>query len=239
MTPTTYNLITAVLGIGVLLALVVMIVSLIAMIVRWKTPQRRGHVVRLVISLVAIPLLIGIQQAVLWFVFLPALGQQQMAKVNASRAQKLAETTLLNLGDAVPEMSLTSVDGENITLPMPGKVVLVNFFATWCGPCQVELPHLERIWSDLREDDRFRLVVIGREETEESVRTFREEYGFSFPMAADPASEIYSRFAKESIPRTVVISSAGKIVYSKAGFYEEDITALEASLKDQLTSTDR
>ena len=176
------------------------------------------------------------QYAILFLVYLPALGRQKMAEVNAGRAEQLAATTLINVGDTIPQTSLTTIDGETITLPMPGKVVLINFFATWCGPCLVELPHIEHIWSDLRHDDRFRLVVVGREETAETVLTFRQEHGFSFPMAADPEREVYSLFAAEGIPRTMVVSPEGKIIYSKAGFYESDIVELNAILKGQLAA---
>jgi thiol-disulfide isomerase/thioredoxin len=122
-----------------------------------------------------------------------------------------------------------------VTLPAPGKVVLINFFATWCGPCQLELPHIEKIWSDLKHEDGFQLVVIGREETPEAVRAFRQERGFSFPMAADPDRAIYSLFAKELIPRTLVISPKGQVVYSTAGFLETDLEELNAMLKEQLS----
>ena len=79
-------------------------------------------------------------------------------------------------------------------------------------------------------------MVIGREETAETVRTFRQEHAFSFPMAADPGREVYSLFATESIPRTMVVSPEGQIVYSKAGFYESDIVELNAILKGQLAA---
>ncbi len=82
---------------------------------------------------------------------------------------------------------MTDADGNEFsTAQANGKVVLINFFATWCGPCQMELPHVEAVWKEHRDNDRFALLVIGREETTDSVRTFREEQGFSFPIAPDP-----------------------------------------------------
>ena len=236
MTASTYDAITAALAAGVLLAVVAMVVSLVAVVARWKTPQCRGHLIRLVISLAAIPVLIGTQQAILWLVFLPALGRQQMTEINAARAKRFAETTFVKVGDTVPAFSVTTIDGDVISAPLPGKVVLINFFATWCGPCQMELPHIERIWSNLRNDDRFRLVVVGREETVKSVRAFRQQHEFSFPIAADSERKVYSLFAKESIPRTVLVSPQGQVVYSKAGFDETDIEELHAVLKEQLAA---
>lgn len=235
MNSASYSAISVALGIGVLAAFVVMIVSLIAMIVRWKTARRRRHVIRLLIALAAIPCLIGIQQAVLWWVYLPALGRQKLAEVNAARAESLAATSLVHAGDPAPQFSLTTADGDEFSMAdAAGDVVLINFFATWCGPCQVELPHIEQIWDARKNDDHFRLLVIGREETNESVRQFREEKGFTFPIAADPDRAVYSLFATESIPRTLVVSPEGVIVYSKAGFMEEDFDELNAVLEEQL-----
>ena len=233
MSASTYNTITEALGIGVLIVFIVMVASLIAMIVRWKTPQRRGHVVRLLVALAAIPILIGIQQATLWLVFLPAFGRQQRAEFNVAREQRLADTSVVQVGDSAPQFSLTTVDGIAFSLPERGKVTLINFFATWCGPCQMELPHIEKIWAANKNEQHFRLLVIGREENTESVREFRDKKGFSFPMAPDPDRAVYSLFANESIPRTLVVSPDGRIVYSKAGFDENDLKELNAVLQEQ------
>lgn len=234
MSTFAYNTITALLEIGVLVSFIVMVISSIAMIVRWKTPQRRGHGVRLLVALMAIPCLIGIQQAMLWLVFLPALGREQMAEFNAARAEKLAKTSVLQVGDTAPQFSLPTADGDEFSLPDPGRIILINFFATWCGPCQIELPHVEQIWTANKNNARFRLLVIGREETMEAVRAYREKNGFSFPIAADSDRSVYSLFASESIPRTLVVSPDGQIVYSKAGFTEEDLVELNAVLEKQL-----
>jgi peroxiredoxin len=205
------------------------------MIVRWKTAQRRRHVIRLLLALAAIPCLIGIQQAALWWVYLPALGRQKLAEFNAARAEQLAATSLVYVGDPAPQFSLTTAEGAEFSMAdAAGDVVVINFFATWCGPCQVELPHIQQIWDARRTDDHFRLLVIGREETNDSVRQFRDEKGFSFPIAADPDRTVYSLFAEESIPRTLVVSPDGVIVYSKAGFMEEDLDELNAVLEEQL-----
>ncbi len=231
-----YNSITMILVAGVLIAFGIALYSFIFMLIRWKTPQRRSHAVRLFTAIAAIPFLVGAQQAILWWVFLPALGRQQMAEINAAHAKQFDETTVVKVGDTIPKCSLTTIDGHTISLPLRGKVVLINFFATWCGPCQMEMPHIERIWSELRNDDHFRLVVVGREETAETVRAYHQQHGFSFPIAADPEREVYSLFAKELIPRTIIVSPEGQVVYSNAGFYETEIEKLETVLKQELAT---
>lgn len=219
--------------IGVVTAFVVAVTSLIATIVRWKSANRGRHVFRMSISLAAIPLLIATQQAVQWLVFLPDVGRQHLAENNAVREKRLADTSLVRVGDPVPQFSLLTADGNVFSCPDGDKVTLINFFATWCGPCQIELPHIERIWLAHENDEHFRMLVIGREETTVSVREYRDKNGFSFPIAADPDRAVYSLFAKELIPRTLVVSPDGRIVYSKAGFSEEDVDELNDTLRQQ------
>ena len=118
-----YNIIIAALAIGLLIALAAMAFSLIAIIVRWKTPKRRGHVIRLLVAAAAVPCLIGIQQAILWLVLVPSLGRQQMAEINARRAEKLAESSVVGVGDTAPQFSLTTVDDDAFSLPGGGNVI--------------------------------------------------------------------------------------------------------------------
>jgi len=235
MSFSTFHAISLVCGIAVLVALAAAILSLAFMVFRWRTPRRNGHAVRLLLSLAAIPCLIGIQQAVQWLIFLPALGRQQMAEIDAARARQYSESSLVQIGDPMPDFVVTDADGATFSIhEARGKVIVISFFATWCGPCIAELPHIDKIWKKHRDVKRFQLLVIGREESMDSVRGFRATNGYSFPIAADPDRKIYSLVAKELIPRTIVVSGDGVIVYSKIGFYEEDLNELRTVLAEQI-----
>ena len=234
MSAFTHITITVALATGVLIALIAMVVSLIAMILRWKTPSRRRHVIRLLVALATIPCLIGIQQTIFWRIYLPSWGRRQTAEAIAAHEERRANASLVHVGDSVPQFSLTTADGSEFAMPANGKVTLINFFATWCGPCRIELPHIERIWVEHKDDENFRLLVIGREETTESVRQYRNKNHFTFPVAADPDRTVYSLFARELIPRTLVVSPDGRVVYSKAGFRADDLGGLTVALQEQL-----
>jgi peroxiredoxin len=234
-----YQLFSAALLIGVAIAVVVMIGSLMAIIVPRKSSRRRAHVVRLLIALVMAPCLFGVQQAFLWFVFLPALGRQQMADWEVARAKKLVESSVVSVGEVAPEFSLATVDDETFTLPDRGKVVVITFFATWCGPCRKELPHIEQIWAAHKDNRNFRLLVVGREETRETVLRFCEEHNFTFPTAADPSRDVYSLFATEYIPRTVVVAADGRILYNKLGGSPDDLSQLKSLVESQLREFSR
>ena len=117
-----------------------------------------------------------------------------------------------------------------------GKVLLINYFATWCVPCRNELPHIEKIWNDYRGSGMLRVLVIGREESMDSVKRFRAQNKFSFPIAPDETGEIYALFAKQhgGIPRTFIVSPDGEVVYAKAEFYDRDEREIRSVLARQL-----
>ncbi len=236
MSETAYNTMTMINSAAVLIAFCFALYSFVCMLVRWKTPRRRRHATRLILALIAVPCVFGIQYSVLFYVFMPALGRQKMAEINSLRAEGVADASIIQLGDSVPPFSLMTADGDVFSLPENDKVTLINFFATWCGPCKNELPHIERMWAANKSNEHFRMLVIGREETTESVREYRDQNGFSFPIAADPDRSVYSLFARESIPRTLVVSPDGGIVYSKAGFAEDDLIELKKVLQQQLAN---
>lgn len=143
--------------------------------------------------------------------------------------------TLRHVGEPVPDFQLTSIEGTPFdTVDLRGKVIVLNFFATWCGPCQMELPHLQAVWNEFRNDDDFRMLVVGREESEDSVKAFQQKHGFTFPLASDPDRSVYNKFASQSIPRTYLISRQGTIVHEFTGFYEVEISKLKRLLRKEL-----
>ena len=143
--------------------------------------------------------------------------------------------TRTHVGDPAPDFNLETVDGTPFdSVDLRGHVVVLNFFATWCGPCQMELPQLQAIWDEFRSSGDFRMLGWGREESDDAVKAFQQKHGFTFPMASDPKMPIYNKFAANHIPRTYLISRKGTIVYQWAGHYEAEIAKLRKLIGKEL-----
>ena len=118
---------------------------------------------------------------------------------------------------------------------LKGKTLLITFFATWCGPCRKELPHIQtEIYNKYKKNPNFELLILGREHNWEEVNKFKEANKFSMPFYPDPERKIYSKFAGQYIPRNFVVSAEGKVVYSSIGFDEKDFKKLKETIDAQV-----
>jgi peroxiredoxin len=161
-----------------------------------------------------------------------------VALLTSSLIAEEAESTLVKIGDPAPAFSIMTTDGNEIsTEKLKGKVTLLNFFATWCGPCLAELPHLEtEIWQKFK-DKGLTLVVVGREHSTEELVKFKVEKKLTMPFAADPKREVYARFATKYIPRNVVIGADGKVKFQSVGFKEAEFVQMKTTIESELAQT--
>lgn len=137
-------------------------------------------------------------------------------------------------GDHLPEFKFEKSPGvEVLSSDLQGKNLLIVFFATWCGPCLGEMPHLQKeIWEKLESNSDFELLIFGREHCWNDIKKFKDKHSYTMPFYPDPNREIFSKFADASIPRSYVVNKHGKIVYSTLGYNDKSFEKLLESINE-------
>jgi peroxiredoxin len=116
------------------------------------------------------------------------------------------------MGDTeAPAFSSRTVDGNSMdSNSLRGKVVLVNFWATWCGPCKEEMPALQRLKETFRPDE-FELVAITTDQQRTEIQAFVKDLRLEFPILLDETKDISGAFGVRGLPTTVVIDQQGRL----------------------------
>lgn len=138
-------------------------------------------------------------------------------------------------GDTAPDFTAETTTGASFTLSeQNGKVVLLNFWATWCGPCVGEMPAFEKLYKEYGE--KVAILAVNCLEDKDTVDQFVSEGGYTFPIAYDVEGAINMKYPTDGIPYTLVIGKDGiveKIYLGAADAdtqYQEYKSAIEAVL---------
>lgn len=143
------------------------------------------------------------------------------------------------LKEASPAFVVPKKDGTSISSgDLKGKVVLLNFFATWCPPCREELPRLQKeIWEKYKDNPKFELMVLAREQDWNKIDPFVAEHKYTLPFYPDLKRNVFGLFADQGIPRNVVLDSQGNVIYQSLGYEKKEFDQLIA-LIDRLLLKD-
>lgn len=155
----------------------------------------------------------------------------------AAKAQTDKDSAdLITTGQQVPRFNFEIEQGKTINInDYKGKLVLINLFATWCPPCNEELPSAQKqIWEKHKNNPHFAFLVFGREQDWATVLPFKEKKGFTFPILPDEGRKIYGLFAKQYIPRNYLVDENGKVIYQSMGYTPEEFQKLVQMIDEHL-----
>ena len=141
--------------------------------------------------------------------------------VNAANGENILESTVSQEDtvsedgsaqeeNTAPDFTVELNDGSQFTLSdSKGKVVLINIWATWCGPCCAEMPAFQRLYEEY--GDKLQIVAVNYAEKKKAVDQFIADNGYTFPFAYDEEAKIMELYPSDGIPYTILIDKEGKV----------------------------
>jgi peroxiredoxin len=125
------------------------------------------------------------------------------------------------VGAAAPDFDLNKLNGENIKLnDLRGKIVVINFWATWCEPCKIEMPFFESLY--LAQNPKLEILAVNFDEPPQQVQQFVDDFGISFPVLLDPGAEVQKLYRVRGYPTTFVVDEKGVISFHHIGLITEE-----------------
>jgi peroxiredoxin len=149
------------------------------------------------------------------------------------------EGYIVKVGDAAPDFTIREAGGKTYKLSdLKGKVVMLQFTASWCSVCRKEMPFIEKeIWLEKKDAG---LIVIGidRDEPVDKVIGFSKDIKISYPLALDPGADIFGLYAEKEagVTRNVIIDRNGKIIFLTRLYKEDEFKNMKQTIFKELAS---
>lgn len=144
---------------------------------------------------------------------------------------------LVKPGDMAPDFTIKEAGGKTYKLSdLRGKVVMLQFTASWCSVCRKEMPFIEsEIWGEKKNSG---LIVVGidRDEPEDKVMKFRQDMKISYPLALDPGADIFGLYAQKEagVTRNVIVDRSGKIIFITRLFDRPEFDSMKKVIFSEL-----
>ncbi len=142
----------------------------------------------------------------------PAGVALSQAESTAVTGTMVAERGVVKVGDVAPNFQLRDLAGNMVSLSqLRGKIVLLNFWATWCGPCRVEMPAMEQLYRTFPRKEFEILAVSTDPQGAVVTRPFQQEMGFTFPILHDSEYRVGLTYGARTLPMTFMVDRQGVI----------------------------
>ena len=155
----------------------------------------------------------------------------------AAVAAAVALAPAASAADKATDFSLRDINGQTVSLSQfEGQVVLLSFWATWCGPCKVEMPHLHELYKE-RKDDGFTVLSISSDDARSAsqVKPYIKKMGYTFPVLLDKESEVTGSYNPlKTLPYTVIVDREGNIAHVHSGYNPGDEVEIKKLVEEQL-----
>ncbi|HMK48741.1 MAG TPA: TlpA disulfide reductase family protein [Thermodesulfovibrionales bacterium] len=152
-----------------------------------------------------------------------------------SRTPQSTKVTLTEIGSPPPDFELTDINNNHVKIrDLKGSVVLVNFWATWCGSCVEEIPSMEKMFRQLSGDSRFKLVTILYKDDLQRATGFMLQNGYTFPVYVNPDSSAEKTFGITGVPETFILDKKGTLRHKVIGPEEWDSPRVLDALRSMM-----
>ena len=168
-----------------------------------------------------------------------AKSEDSSAEAAATEAVQADERGyIVKVGDQVPDFDLMMMDGTTLNIKeLQGKVVMLQFTASWCGVCRKEMPHIEsEIWQKLKGNPEFALYGIDLKETPEVTADFAKAIPVTYPLTLDPEGERFALFCDKGagVTRNIILDRTGKIIMLTRLYDEAEFASMVKLINEEL-----
>jgi peroxiredoxin len=143
-------------------------------------------------------------------------------------------------GDRAAEFKLKDLDGNTVSLSsLRGKVVFLNIWATWCGPCREEMPAMETLYNEFKSNKDFVMLAVSQDRRgKDAVAPYVEKNGYHFRVLLDPDNTVGDSYDVSGVPETFIIDRRGRIVAHHMGAFDWSRSDVREAVEQLLAARD-
>lgn len=154
-------------------------------------------------------------------------------KVKNDLRREKSPLEAIQIGQALPDFTLPNPAGTDVTLSQSlaqNKIVVINFWASWCAPCRIEMPSFEKMYQS-KKDSGLLILAVNEDEERAKMDEYLLQKPVSFPVLVDRNSELMKRFGVQALPTTILVGGDGKVQMVYQGLQEYMEFLIDAQLK--------